>query len=438
LGRQMGTVTTSKGLGDKIVDSAVGFAVGLGCVTLGVGVIWWGERRAVRRRAALLEMQKKMVVVEAGQLAGDELEGKLVCVSAPVVAAGDLVADKRFNLKGLTFAEPPLAVQSEVQQFQYYQSTVSETKREFGGGESTKTSYTYPTEWRSSFQSSDSFEFPEGHRNAKSALELGTHTSWASGLRMGEFDLDAGLLGYLSGPTDLRSGEGGAALSLASDASQVFKPHSADWTAGRYYSAGADAASPAVGALRVTLRTVKPGVRTLIAQVRSRQLREYRSYSYGSIAIMADGKHSGAGLIEAEVEATAALAYFTRIGGWVLNCVGCCMILAPTRVLLEPFPIIRDVARVITTVAGVTLGSTIAGASISVAWLIFHPLYLAGTLTVVGGSAYLYHRLQQQGKSGAGHGAEPAGAAAVGAGAAKLLEAAPAGGAAPPAAAPAA
>ena len=136
-------------------------AAGVGLVVIGgsVALLWWNERRTVRRLSALRSAFKEVVEVTAQQ---QPTENAVVHVVGPtVVKDGASAADECFPtlLSGKGGRVPAmLVVLREVQMYQAIEVSRTEQERVIGGGMRTRTYYDIKHEWSASWHDASTFQ----------------------------------------------------------------------------------------------------------------------------------------------------------------------------------------------------------------------------------------------------------------------------------------
>lgn len=184
--------TTRTGLGSKLGGSIKGVFVGILLFLVSFGVLFWNEGRV-----DVSEVAKDAVEIDSEQLATDA-EGKFVHTSGKVVSE-EQIGDGLYLIPGNY-----LAVERTVEMYSWVEQTESETEDEWGGGETTETTYTYVKEWDENPASTSSFEYPTDHENPVKGIE--NYSGRAGSAKIGVYDLDVGKLS-LSGFENLTLNE---------------------------------------------------------------------------------------------------------------------------------------------------------------------------------------------------------------------------------------
>lgn len=172
--------TTKTGLGSRLMGSIKGVFVGILLFLVSFGVLYWNEGRV-----DVSEVAKNAVEISVDQLASD-MEGKFVHVMGDVVSE-EQIGDGLYLLPGNY-----LAVERTVEMYAWVEHTSSTTEDEWGGSQTTETTYTYSKEWTGSPASSSSFEEPSGHENPGKTIE--NYSGRVNTAKVGVYDLDMGKL----------------------------------------------------------------------------------------------------------------------------------------------------------------------------------------------------------------------------------------------------
>lgn len=393
------TTTTTQGWGSRLGGSFKGLLFGLLLFLVAFPLLWWNEGRTVKQTRALNEGAE--AVVEASLDAVDPaLEGQLVHVSGLVTNLAP-VADPDFGL-----SVDALVLRREVEMYQWVESQKTSKKVNLGGSETTTTEYSYTREWADPrFADSSNFAYPEGHQNP-AAIAYMPDTMVCRDARIGAYVFPSDRLPGLGDAEPLRwpaewppaspatsaatnaenaeAAEAAPASAPAADAAATPEPAAAEPAPppaqdapllkklqNSYYY-GRNPAVPEIGDLRITFTLVAPHDISIVAAQRSNTFAEWRAKNGRTLFLVSDGLSTAAEQFESAHRGNKMIAWFLRLGSFLLMVLGIRIFLSPLRVLADVLPF---------------LGRLVGGAGCIVAFLIALPLTL---LTI--GLAWIAYR----------------------------------------------
>ncbi len=120
----------------RIGQSFAGVIFGIVLVIGACVLLFWNEGRAVRTAQSLAEGGHAVQSVAADNVDAAN-EGKLVHVTATLTSGGP-VLDKEFGMRSYG-----VRLHRRVEMFQWTEDSQSESKKELGGSEKTRTTYKY-------------------------------------------------------------------------------------------------------------------------------------------------------------------------------------------------------------------------------------------------------------------------------------------------------
>ena len=393
------TTTTTQGWGSRLGGSFKGLLFGLLLFLVAFPLLWWNEGRTVKQTRALNEGAE--AVVEASLDAVDPaLEGQLVHVSGLVTNLAP-VADSDFGL-----SVDALVLRREVEMYQWVESQTTSKKVNLGGSETTTTEYSYTREWADPrFSDSSNFAYPEGHQNP-AAIAYMPDTMVCRDARIGAYVFPSDHLPGLGNAEPLRwPAEWPPASPAPPPPTQAQKTPAAEAPPAppppprpaatpepaaaepapppaqdapllkklqNSYYYGKNPAVPEIGDLRITFTLVPPHDISIVAAQRSNTFAEWRAKNGRTLFLVSDGLSTAAEQFESAHRGNKMIAWFLRLGGFLLMVLGIRIFLSPLRVLADVLPF---------------LGRLVGGAGCIVAFLIALPLTL---LTI--GLAWIAYR----------------------------------------------
>lgn len=153
---------SERGLGDNLLASIKGIAVGGILFLLSFPILWWNEGRT-----DMSEVAQQAKPVDANKV-DRALDGKLIAVTGPLKGGGK-ISDKLLLKPG-----DYVRLQRVVEQFSWVEHSESKTEKKLGGGSRTVTKTRYDRDWTESPMAPEKMKDPVGHRNPPLLLEGGT------------------------------------------------------------------------------------------------------------------------------------------------------------------------------------------------------------------------------------------------------------------------
>jgi hypothetical protein len=362
------TTTSTQGCASRLMNSFIGLLLG---PVLVVGAIWllaWNEGRAVQAIRGLAEASGAVVESSADAVAPAN-DGKLVHVIGKATASAP-IQDSDLNL---SFADA-VSVNRTVEMYQWKEKKEEKTQDNTGGSQATTTTYTYSRDWSEEPIDSSGFAHPDGHANP--AMPFTSHRFAASDARLGAFTLDETTLALI-------------------DTANPLKPAAPDgWTqaSGGLYKGG-DAATPAVGDIRVHYASLPSGATvSVLARQSASGFAPYTTSNGYQIHLARAGNAPAAVLISDRQKAESMLTWILRGVGTVLIFVGFTMLFGPIAILASVLPFLGALVRGAAAAFAFVLTLPVALITIAVSWLVFRPLIGGGLLIVAAGLGYLLWR----------------------------------------------
>ena len=190
--------TTTESWGSRLGGSIKGVFVGGVLFIAGIPLLFWNEGRSVKTTQALEEGAANCVVVPSADSVDAANDGKLIHITG-TAKTEDMLTDDLFggiSIKGMRLSR-------SVEYYQWVENTKTEKKKNVGGSETTKTTYTYSKKWVSSPE--DSSEFKEaGHENVVHFAEAEDNTQYAQNATLGAFNLTDSQIRSVSGQENVK------------------------------------------------------------------------------------------------------------------------------------------------------------------------------------------------------------------------------------------
>jgi hypothetical protein len=358
-------VRSRQGWGSRLGGAIKGVFVGGLMFVAAVPLLFWNEGRAVQTYKSLKEGAG--AVVEARAEARDAaLDGKLVHLTGMVQVDGSL-RDAQFGIE-----RRALRLERTVEMFQWQESSSTKEEKKVGGSVERVTTYTYDTGWSERLIDSADFKQPEGRANPTS-MPFETQRWDAQSGRLGDFHLDAGVLGKVGGWQD----QAVAVDELPAELREGFVAQ------GGWLYRSSNPAQPRVGDLRVRFRMVPEQVVSVIARQDGNGLAAYQTQAGDALLMVSTGEVPAAQMFEAAQAANTMFTWFIRGVGFLLMWIGLGMVFRPLSVLMDVLPFLGTIVGKGIGFVSFILAAIAALVVIAVAWIVYRPLLAISLLAAV-------------------------------------------------------
>ncbi len=364
------TVTSRQGYFSRLGGAIKGILVGFLMFVIGFPVLFWNEGRAVQTRKSLDEGAGAVV---AAQITPRDaaLDTRLVHLSGPAVV--DIAPrDPRFGIE-----QRAIRLERMVEMFQWRERSETREEKKVGGAVERTTTYTYSKEWSDGLNDSSRFNNPAGHQNP-SSMPYETASFQAQSGKLGDYRLDTGVLGQVSGWTalDVRPDD------LAADLRTEFSSH------GEWLYRGANANDPAVGDIRLRFRYVPEQTISVIARQSGDRLDAYPTQAGDSLLMVSSGEVAADQMFAQAHAANNTLTWILRGVGFMLMWIGLGLIFKPLSVLMDVLPLLGTIVGKGIGFVTFIIAAVLALITIAIAWLFYRPLLGIALLVVAGGLVY--------------------------------------------------
>ncbi len=370
------TEVTSKNWFSRIGESIKGIIFGIIVIPLTIILLWWNEGRAVTTANSLKEGAAAVVHVAADKVdpANDK---KLVHVTGEAKTDAPVV-DNEFGV-----SSPALRLVRTEVIYQWVEDKKSETKQKVGGGEETKTTYTYDKKWVDEPVKSDEFKKPDGHKNEGDLL-AGNANINAAKVTLGAFDVPEAFVKEMGSPIARAVTDADLATLPADlkDGTQIKD--------GAFYF-GANPKDPKIGDVRVSYEIVKPGTFSILAAQLGETFEPYQTKAGDNLSFIEEGTVSAEMMFKNAASANAIITWLVRLGGFLFMAFGFMAIMKPLSVLGSVIPFIGNIIGMGTGLISFVLAGTISFLVIAIAWIFVRPL-LGIVLLVLAIGGFIYMR----------------------------------------------
>ncbi len=353
------TEVTSQNWFSRIGESIKGILFGIIVIPLTIILLWWNEGRAVTTANSLKEGAAAVVDVSADKV--DPANNKKLIHVTGEAKAAEPVSDPDFGI-----SVPALRLVRSEEIYQWVEETKTEKKEKVGGGEETKTTYTYEKKWEDKPVNSADFKKPQGHTN-EGDLIAGNANISAENVTLGAFKVPESFVNQMGSPAKHSVTEADLAKLTADlkDAAQV--------SSGAFYF-GEKPDAPQVGDVRVSFEVVKPGTFSILAAQLDETFEPYQTKAGDAISFIEDGTVSAETMFKNAASANTFITWLARLGGFLFMAFGFMAIMRPLSVLGSVVPFIGNIIGMGTGLISFVLAGTISLVVIAIAWIVVRPL----------------------------------------------------------------
>ena len=376
------TEVTSESWFSRLGGAIKGILVGIVLIIAALILLFWNEGRSVKEYKTLQEGASSVVSV-ASDAVDPANAGKLIHTTGK--------ADTKAVLSDPIFGVSANALQLRrvTEMYQWQETSQSETQKKLGGGEETKTTYSYTKTWSASVINSSNFRIPEEHQNP-ATMPYESNTQVADAVSLGKFSLPSSLVERIDETKPL--------FIQAADIKNTQLPTGIKLQAGSFYS-GADPATPQIGDQRITFEVVNPMEVSVIAKQVRNTLEPYTTSVGGEIELLETGIHSADAIIQHAQDSNVILTWILRLIGFILLVIGINMEFKVLSVIADVLPIAGDIIGAGTGIIAFLLAIIFALVTIATAWIFYRPLLAIILLaTVVGVITVIKLKLNKQSK----------------------------------------
>ncbi len=386
------TEVTTQGWFGRIGDSIKGVLVGLVLVVVGAGVLFWNEGRAVKTAKDLAAGAKNVISIPSDAVVSAN-ESKLVHLTAAASTTQHL-EDKQFAVSP---KENVLKLRRQVQMYQWKETEKKEKEKNLGGGETTRTTYTYSKTWSDKLIDSRSFKQPADHVNPQS-MKFNSRDQVADPINAGTFVLESVLTAKMNNfepfPVTQPDVSPAGPERPASESTPALPPN-LKVSEGGYYL-GNDPSSPQIGDTKIGFSVVKPGPVSAIGKQLGNHIGSFIGDNGTDLAMLQTGTVSAADMFKAAEAANRMMTWILRLVGFLAIWFGLMAILKPLTVMADILPFMGDLLGMGLAIGTFFVGGAMSITVIGIGWLVYRPVLGVGLLVVAVG---LMVWLKKTGKS---------------------------------------
>ena len=361
------TTVSHESWGSRLRGSFKGIIVGVLLVASGIGLLFWGEGRAVRRAKALDEGASTVISVtgDAPQAAN---QNKLVHFSGEARAL-EPVRDPLFGVEA-----EGLKLRREVEMYQWKEDERRKKRKNSDGSTTTETTYSYSKTWSSDAISSSGFHRRSGHENPPfPSFHSARHV--ADTVTVGDWIITRPFVAKIDKGKRLAIDD-----RVLERARQEVDSEFVRGDGGLYLGSPGSAS---IGDVRVRFEVVPPTRVSLVGLQYGLELVPYTAKVGGDIVLVAYGDQTADAMFTRAKQGNVALTWGLRFLGFFVVFIGFSAILKPISVLADRVVFLQRIVE--TGVSGIAFALAIVVSLVTVAigWLFYRPLLGIALLVVV-------------------------------------------------------
>jgi hypothetical protein len=373
------TETTTTSWFTRIKNALVGILIGILLILASIYFLFWNEGRAIQTYRALAEGAGLVLSIDSAKVDAAN-DGKLVHISGPVTAIGT-ASDPNFGVA----ADGALAVNREVEMYQWVEKSEDKTEKNLGGSETTTTTYSYSKQWKSRYVDSSDFKQP-GHDNPQFAVDdAQTAVDTAT---VGAFTMTGSKVANLGDETQIKL--------TADDVSRIAGTISTNMPArlnqGDIYL-GQSATAPQIGDLKIRFERVDLKQASFVGRQKGDTLEPYRSTNGRDIFLSAAGDKDAAAMFKQAQDENAMITWLIRAGGLLGLFIGFKLTMMIFSVLGDVIPFLGSLIGGGTSLIALVLTLILGPVVIAIGWFAYRPLLaiciIGGGVVLAAGFAYL-------------------------------------------------
>jgi hypothetical protein len=353
---------TTTGLGSRLWSSIKGVVVGLILFIVAFPVLWFNEGYAVKTARSLTQGAKVVVDVPSDKV-DPANEGKLVHVTG-TATTGETVTDPMFGVAANT-----IRLRRKVEMYQWKETSSTQKQKNIGGGETSRTVYTYTQVWSEQPIASTAFKEGQGHQNP--AMPYSSADYFARDMRLGAFKLTQGLVSQFTGADPVDVSLTKLPASMRARAQQVDSG----------FQIG-DVVSPTTGDLRVVFAQLKSPEVSIVSRQVQDTFEPYRASAGGTVELVAMGVQSADAMFASAKSQNVTRTWLLRGLGFVLMFAGLMLMLNPFATLGDVVPFIDSLMRFGAAMVSGLMALCLSLVIIAIAWIVYRPLVGLALLAV--------------------------------------------------------
>ena len=368
--------TTTTSYGKRLSDSFKGIGTGFLMFIAGTALLFWNEGNFVKTQKSIQEAEGAIVRVDDVSTVDPELNGKLIH-AYDFADTEDVLTDEMFGV-----SEVAIALNREVEYYQYVEKSHTETRDRFGGGEEKVTTYTYEKEWVAKPVNSGNFKDPEYQSSNTVQKIVEANSEQAKNVKFGGYKLPRFMISAITGSVPVE-------VNLTSEEMMH--------VSGNVVYFGQSASTPQIGDVRVTLTKISPSDISIIGKVMGSTFEQYVASNGRTFSRVAMGTVSAENMFAEAHSENSMLTWILRLIGIFLVVGGLKSMFSILPTLFKVIPFLGDLVG-----AGVGLVCIVGGGAwsllvIAIAWLFYRPLIgIPLVIAAIAGIWYLKKKAKEK------------------------------------------
>ena len=360
------TTTTSTSYGSRIKSALAGLVAGPVIIFFACGFLWRNEADNAHMISALNEW--KSTVQEANIANVDPaLQWKLIHLSG-VASTKDMLSEPDFSM-----SIPAIKLERKVETYQWEEHKKEESHDNYGGSQTTTTTYTYKKVWDTGINNSSDFHEKTWHENP--TVEKYTPLRLASSdVSVGPYKLTSPMIDRIPANTTLNITEYSPKL------------HSGEILQGNSIYAWVDPQNPQVGDTRVSYTVASNNITLSLLgkQSGSNSIESYIAKSGSDISRIEAGTKSATEMFQAAEKENSIMTWIVRALGLLFVFIWFTLFFQILPILAKVIPPIAWFIEAWVGLVALILTLVVGGGVILVAWFVYRPMLSIIILVVLG------------------------------------------------------
>ena len=384
------TETETIGYGSRVGSSFKAMGFGALLVLAGIVLLWWNEGRTVHRADTIAEAQDAYVEMDNISTVDPSFAGKLVH------ATGTATTSETLNDYAFGISVNAIALEREVEYYQWDETKKTETKDNLGGSQTKTTTYDYKKRWCNNPVKDDEFK-DEAYRGKNFTLRDYKDEAWtAEVVNFGAYKLSKAQISSIGNAEDYNVELKGEKRQQWNEevrnkykkvtGAEGVEVDDAEWvhTAGNVVYFGKDPENPQIGDIRVTFSYVKPTTElSTIAVVSGTTFAAFHTKT-GDFIETSVGIRSAGEMFTSAEESNNFIKWLCRLGGFLLIYFGLKNLFGLLVTILKVVPALASIMNFGVGIVCGILAAAISLVVIAIAWFFYRPILSICLLAVAG------------------------------------------------------
>lgn len=371
------TTTTTQWYFSRIKDALAWIIIGPIIIFFACTTLWTNEWRNAHMQSGLKEWRSTLQEARTDTL-DPALDGSLIHLTGNAVAT-DTLFDRDF---GIEFAG--VRLERRVEMYQWKEKSESKSTDNYGGSQTTTTTYTYSKVWDDSPINSSSFHEKAWHENPSNWNYSSLEQS-AKDVRLGAYALSTPVIERIPAETTLPLVKYSPTLSsgteIIGDSIYITK----------------NPQDPQIGDMRITYTTAENGILlSILAKQTGNTLSSYIAKSGADITRVEVWTQTADEMFQHATDENTLITWLWRIGGLLFIFIGFSLFFRIIPILAKVIPPLAWLIGASVGLLSFLITVILGGAIIILAWFAYRPLIslaiLWGCIVIGWWVYYLMHR----------------------------------------------